>query len=443
MSSRIWNRLRRARSPALFVLLCHAAAFSYAAEPLTLDEAWQHAEQANPKLRASRAELIAAEGQSRDANALLWNNPEVSVEGRRRAIAEPAGTGTRNEGTVGIAQRFELLGQQSARRFIAGANLDAIRATIAETRREVRVEVEQRFVDVLTLQLRTETETQTLKVIQSASGLMQKRFKAGQDNRLDANLARIEAERAQNQVKALREELIRARAALAALLQLAPTSLPEVTGTLESGALPYTLDDLLGTVPNRPGLRALEHREQAARSQLGLERKSAYPDVTLGLSYGRERGLEGRDSITALTFSVPLPLFRRNATAIGRATSDLTRAQIDREATGRDARAQVLALWKQLQSLQDRIDDIQTSILPTLEENQRLSLRALQVGEIGLPQLLLVSRQLFDGRRDLIDAQNALRLTRVSLEAAAGWPAESEMQEANAAPVQQRNGAAK
>ncbi len=296
---------------------------------------------------------------------------------------------------------------------------------------------------MLALQLRTETETQTLKVIQNASGLMQKRFKAGQDNRLDANLARIEAERAQNQVKALREELIRARVALAALLQLAPTSLPEVTGTLESGALPYTLEGLLETVPQRSGLRALEHREQAARSQLSLERKSAYPDVTLGLSYGRERGLEGRDNITALTFSVPLPLFRRNASAIGRATSDLTRAQIDREATGRDARAQVLALWEQLQSLQDRIDDIKASILPTLEENQRLSLRALQVGEIGLPQLLLVSRQLFDGRRDLIDAQNALRLTKTSLEAAAGWPAESEIQEAIAVPAQQRNGAAK
>ena len=53
------------------------------------------------------------------------------------------------------------------------------------TRRAVRAEVEQHFVDVLALQLRAETETQTLKVIQDASRLMQKRMQAGQDNRLD------------------------------------------------------------------------------------------------------------------------------------------------------------------------------------------------------------------------------------------------------------------
>jgi cobalt-zinc-cadmium efflux system outer membrane protein len=420
---------RRTRAPIVFVLWCLVAlpAPSFAAEPLTLEEAWRLAEQANPRLRAEQAELDAAQGQVSDTRGAVWNNPELLGEYRNRAITEPDATGRRNEGTVGIQQRFELLGQQGVRRQVAGHNLEAVRATIAETRRAVRAEVEQRFVDVLALQLRTETETQTLKVIQDASRLVQKRMQAGQDNRLDANLARIEAERAQNQVRALREELIRAKAALATSLQLPPENLPAVKGTLDPGAPPYTLETLLQSIPQRPAFRAIEYREQAARSQLELERKSAYPDVTLGLNYGRESGLVGHDNIAGLTISVPLPLFRKNATAIGRAASDLTRAGIDRQPIHRDAHAQVLALWEQLQSLRGRVDDIRVSLLPTLEENQRLSLRALQVGEIGLPQLLLVSRQLFDGRRDLIDAQSALRLTRAALEAAAGWPPEGDL----------------
>jgi len=438
---------RRARAPVIFVLWCVITfpATAFGAEPLTLEEAWRLAERANPRLRAEQAELDAAQGQLSDTRGALWNNPELAGEYRNRAITEPDATGHRHEGTVGIQQRFELLGQQGVRRQIAGHNLEAVRAAIAETRRAVRAEVEQRFVDVLALQLRTETETQTLKVIQDASRLVQRRMQAGQDNRLDANLARIEAERAQNQVRALREELIRAKAALAASLQLAPENLPEVKGTLDTGTPPYTLETLLQSLPQRPAFRAIESREQAARSQLELERKSAYPDVTLGLSYGRESGLGGHDNIAGLTVSVPLPFFRRNATAMGRAASDLTRAGIDRQTINRDAHAQVLALWEQLQSLRGRVDDIRASLLPTLEENQRLTLRALQVGEIGLPQLLLVSRQLFDGRRDLIEAQNAFRLTRASLEAAAGWPRENDRIDFNPKPpaTTERSGAKK
>jgi cobalt-zinc-cadmium efflux system outer membrane protein len=382
-------------------------------------------------LAASRTSRLEAQGgasgtgrsrrQLTDAQGLLWNNPELSGEWANRKIIEPAGTARKNEGTVGIAQRFELLGQQGVRRRLAGQNIEAVRASIAETTRQVRAEVEQRFVNVLALQLRIETETQTLKV-QEASALVQKRLKAGESNRLDANLAKIEAEPAQNQVTALREQLIETRNALSVVLQFPPDSLPEVAGTLDTGPLPYTLYALLQSVSQRPGFGALEQREQAARTLLDLERKSAYPDVTLGLRYGRESALIGGDDITAFSVSIPLPLFRRNATGIGRAASDLTRAQIDRETTARDARAQVLALWGQLQILRARTDQITTSLVPTLEQNQRLSLRALQFGEIGLPQLLLVSRQLFDGRRDLLDARTALRLVTIALEAAAGWP---------------------
>ena len=49
-----------------------------------------------------------------------------------------------------------------------------------------------------------------------------------------------------------------------------------------------------------------------------------------------------------------------------------------------------------------------------------MSQRALAEGEISLAQMVLVNRQLLDARRDLIDALTELRLTRVSLDLAAG-----------------------
>lgn len=401
--------------------LCDMHAVAWSAEPLSLEQAWQRAEQASPKLRAARAELIAAEGRRSDAQAWLWNNPEVSAELRSRRITEPGVSGTRTEGGLGIAQTFEIAGQQRLRRTAAEQNLSALQASIADARRQVRAEVEQRFVHVLSLQLRIETETQGLRLIEEAAAMVQKRVKAGQDSKLDGNLANIEAQRARNELAGLREQLVESRAQLSESLQLAPETLPEVVGSLSSSRS-YTLEGLLKNIAQHPALHALAQREHLARSQLALERTSVYPDVTVGLSLERERGLDGRDNITALSASIPLPLFRKNATGIGQANAALNQVQIERQTTLRDVQAQVRTFWTQVQSLSARVANIESSILPSLEENQRLSMKALRAGEIGLPQLLLVNRQVVDGRRDLLDAQTALRLTKASLEAAAGWP---------------------
>jgi len=122
-----------------------------------------------------------------------------------------------------------------------------------------------------------------------------------------------------------------------------------------------------------------------------------------------------------LSVSLPLPLFRRNGTGIGRATTELTQVQVQQQAVQRDARAQVLALWERWENLKMRVKRLSESVLPSLEENQHLSSVSFRAGEIGLLQLLLVNRQVLDGQRDLLDARTELRLTQVTLEAAAGW----------------------
>ena len=72
------------------------------AGPLTLAEAMRLAETANPAVRAREAQLAAAEGARREAQPLLFNNPELSTERTRRRSGLPDGRA--NEWTVGIAQ---------------------------------------------------------------------------------------------------------------------------------------------------------------------------------------------------------------------------------------------------------------------------------------------------------------------------------------------------
>jgi|APLak6261680187_1056133.scaffolds.fasta_scaffold01567_3 cobalt-zinc-cadmium efflux system outer membrane protein len=397
---------------------------AHAAGPLTLDEAWRLAESANPTLRAARAGLDAAEGQLRDASGILYNNPQLSTDRTRRRTPQVGQPDNRfHEQSFGISQTFEIAGQAGHRREAASRDLAAVTENIDEVRRQMRAEVEQRFYRVLVLQRRIETEREALSAVEEAATAVRKRVAVGEDSRLDGNLATVEAERGRNQLAVLAEQLLQARAELAAALQLPAAELPETIGELRAALPAATLEALLAAARERPLLRALEHRERAARNRIDLERAAVYPDVTVGLSTGREAPYDAREQFTRLTLSIPLPLFRRNAAGIGRATTDLTQAEIERQSAERDVAAQVRALWQRLDSLRARIKRFTASVMPALDENRRLSSTAYRAGEIGLLQLLLVNRQLLDARRDYLDAVGEFIQTRITLEQTAGWPA--------------------
>lgn len=405
------------------IFLYYAVALPAAAESLTLKQAWQQAEAANPALRSARAKLATAEGQLADTRGLLWNNPQIEAQRVRREVPQAGLDNQRQrEWNASLSQAFEIGGQHGYRREAAAQELEALQSALLETRRQIRAEVEQQFVRVLALQLRIAAEQETLKLLQGAATVVNKRVTAGEDSRLDGNLAAVEAERGRNQLAALGEQLTEARAVLASALQMTPESLPEVAGELTPADARYTLNQLLASAANRPQARAFELREAAARNRLDLERASVYPDITLGVRSGREGAAAAREKLLGVSVSLPLPLFRRNAGGIGRATTELTQAQIERQAAGRDTPAQVRALWLKVESLRARVKRLEDTVLASLDENQRLSSISYRAGEIGLLQLIVVNRQVLDGRRDLLDARAELRLATVALEAAAGLP---------------------
>ncbi len=412
------------RHLGILALLFLAGSSAYAVGPLTLDEAWRLAETANPTLRAARANLDAVEGQLRDASGLLYNNPQLSTDQTRRRVPLTGLPDSRfNEQSVGILQTFEIAGQSGYRRDAAAQVLAAVTADIDEVRRRVRAEVEQRFYRVLIMQHRIEAERESLAAVNDAAAAVKKRVAVGEDSLLDGNLAMVEAERGLNQLAVLEEQLLQARVELSTALQLTASALPETTGELRAAPMTASLETLLASARERPLLRSLEHREQAARNRLSLERATAYPDVTVGLSAGREAPYDAREQFTRLTISVPLPLFRRNGAGIGKATTELTQAVIERQSSERDVMAQVNAFWQRMGSLQSRVKRLAESVLPALDENRRLSSTAYLAGEIGLLQLLLVNRQLLDARRDYLDAVGDFIQTRINLEQAAGWSA--------------------
>lgn len=417
-----------------FSLLALAFALAVAANPatargplapgLTLDEALQRAELAHPLVQARQARLTAIEGQRREADALLGSNPELEAQRVRRRL--PAPDGRAHEWALGIVQPFETGGQRRHRRAAASAGLDAAQAEIDAARLLARAQAAQRFHEVLAAQRRVQLEEQALGLFEATARAVEKRRAAGEDTRLDANVALIEAERARNALAAAREDLLDARTALGAVLQLEEGELPAVVGelALPTAGSPYSLAELLATAHEQPRQRALQAQEQAARAAVSLEQARRYPDVSVGLGLGREGPGDARERLAMLSVSVPLPIFQRNDAALGQALSQATETEIERRVTLRDTDAQVHSLWARLESQRERVQRLQAAMMPVTRRNRQLAAKSRQAGQIGLLEQLLVNRQALDAARELDDALARYHATRIELEEAAGWQPE-------------------
>jgi outer membrane protein, heavy metal efflux system len=392
------------------------------AEPLTLEAAWDIAARNNPDLHRLIANQNIPAGEFKDASAPLYYNPTVNLETRTRRIAQTGASDPyRGEYGIGISQTFEIAGQQTFRRQAAEESKTAIYQDIAEEYRFLHAQLEEQFISVLTVQKRIEVEQRILKLIEQNTSLTSKRVSAGEDSLLDGNLAIVDAERARNQLISLNEQLLGARNQLAATLQLNANDFPEVTGALTPNVTQYTLQDLFNRLDSRPGIQALITKEASARSRLELQKSMRYPDLTVSLINTTEASLAGSDNISSIGVSLPLPIFRRNAAGIGRATAELTQSEINKTSGTRNAKATVEAAWLRRENIKDRVRRLNSEVYPRLEENLTLSRKAFENGEIGLPQLLIVQRQVVDAQRDIIDAQKELRLVQIELEYISGW----------------------
>lgn len=396
---------------------------------LKLAEALRLAATANPELGRAAAQQSAVEGGLQEARALFFNNPQLSAERTRREVPQAGLAGERrSEWSLGLSQPLEIAGQRAHRRAEAEAAVQAFGTELERTRREVRVSTAEQFYQVLALQQRQSIETQARVLFERTAEAIEKRRVAGEDTRLDANVASVELARAQGQLEAVHEQLIAARASLSATLQLPPERSFEAEGRLDEGvddALPSPAE-LLARLEAQPQQLKLAAQEDMARARLALERASRVPDLTVGLSLGREGSRDARERLTTLSISLPLPLFKRNAAAIGQAGSALTQAGIDRLAGQRDSESATRALLARLKSLQQRVLRLSSSVAPRLADNESLSLRSMKAGQIGLLELIQVSRQVFDARREQLDALLDYQTTRLALARITGLPLNAE-----------------
>jgi outer membrane protein, heavy metal efflux system len=390
------------------VVCLHVGVAAAQSRVMTLAEVLARARDQAPQIVSARLALEESRGRLAGASVRFQSNPQIDA-----AIGNRNGPDTRfTDLELGLGQSFEPGARRSAR--IAGANA-AIAQTSANSEEVTRTVLRlaaSAYYRALHAKERIKLLNATYELASSVYSAADRRFKAGDIAVLDVNIARASLAR----VRAEREGAEASKSiALGELRQLLGLEGEvEVDGSL-SRPEETDVNTALQTAAQRPELRALEAGIQEAETELRLGLSFSKPEYGVGVRYAREEG----DQIVLGGMTVTLPMFSKGQEqrAVGSARAARLRAELDaaRSRVQIEVRAAFDAYTRRLSAVRM----LETDAIPGLDENEQLTTRSFEVGQLGLPELLLIRREILDTRSQYLDALLEAALARIDLDASA------------------------
>lgn len=394
---------------AVWAAICVPTVADAQSRTMTLADVLARAREQAPQIVSARLAVEETRGRLFGASLRFQTNPELEA-----SVGNREGPDSRfTDLEIGIGQSFEPRSRRSAR--IAGAQAAIAQSTanVDETAREVLRFAAGAYFRVLHAQERIRLLDATQELAANVHSVADRRFKAGDIAVLDVNIARASLAR----VRAEREaaEALRALAVgdLRQLLRMDGDI--RVEGELTGGGDP-DLTALLQAASQRPELRALEAGVQEAEAEARLGRTFARPEFGLGLRYAREEG----DQIVLGGVTISLPVFSKGQElrVVGSARAARLRTELDAARTR--AQIEVRSAFEAYSRRMAAIRILAADAIPGLGENEALTTRSFDVGQLGLPELLLIRREILDTRVQYLDALLEAALARIDLDASAG-----------------------
>jgi cobalt-zinc-cadmium efflux system outer membrane protein len=403
--------LRSIRILQSIALVCAAGGLAQAQTVLTLDQALNRARLKAPALLSAKARIEEARGHLKGASIFQQSNPvaEGSIGPRF------SDQGNTTDGDVSISQDFEAMGRRSAR--IAGAQTRVTReiAVSRETGRAVLRDVAAAFMKALAANEKLKVLTAAEQVSSSFLETAERRYQAGDIPILEVNLAKNGAARARAELRSGRAELAASMGQLRVLLGMSPEEEFSVSGDLTS-AKKYDLTALVSTAEDRPDIRVLESELQGAQADVRLGNTFKSPDFGAIARYQRDQG----DNIVQGGVRITLPAFSRGQELTATGSARVTRIRGELEAIKTAIRNEIKTAFDTYAFRAEALQELERLALPSLLENETLARRSYEEGEIGLPELLLIRREILETRLAYLTTLLDAALASVDLEFKAG-----------------------
>lgn len=378
---------------------------------LTFDETVARAREQAGTVVIARARIAEAAAELVNASVRFRDNPIIETNAGPRT-----GGGVRSTDLeVGLSQQFETGGQRGAR--IAGtqALIDRYRADVDEAQRRVVFDAALAFLDGIAAQERLRIAEESDTVSRDLLNVTERRYALGDIAAIDVNLARVDAARSAASLRGARADFTAAVGRLRVVLRLPASSAIELRGTLDLPA-PQPLVALREAIGQRPDFQALRAEAREAEAQIQLGRALQRPDFGVRVGYEREEA----SNVVLGGLTISLPAFQRGQGTFAGGVARASRLRQELE-TARDAAvAELEAAYAVHQQHVTLATTFAAEAVPGLDDNQSLTRRSYDAGELNLMDLLLIRRDALETRTMIIDRRLEAARSRATVDYVAG-----------------------
>jgi cobalt-zinc-cadmium efflux system outer membrane protein len=377
-----------------------------AARAVTLDEALAAVARA-PERKVAALETEAARRRVSAAGA--WPATSVGISTTlRTARVIPA-----------LSFPLPVFGTLSAERHAAQKELDVAQHGESGADLGLRRRVSAAWVDLFHAEASAELATRAAARQKELSDITAHRFEAGESPHSEVVAANAETQRAAADARAAQAAIAGASAELAGTLGWSLDVALHAQGALPETQLPDGLATLLAKTRAHPEVRAAQARVAASQAQVEVQRKRAWPQLSLEAEASiDDRTLPGSDFRAGL--GMELPLFGRTSEAVNAAAAERDAARAQSDATQHAIAAQLVTAYRRCQAALERVRSLHDDVLPAQREAERLARAAYAEGQQGFTAVVQAERALIELEQASLDAQEELALAVIDLEWSSG-----------------------
>ena len=370
--------------------------------PVLLSTVLDAVERANPRLDVARATARAA--YARVPGLTRPPDPQLQFGLMNYDLATFRPMDVIGMKQLQLMQMVPVAGKLRLAGLAATARADATATRVADVSSELRARAAMIFFDLYTVDGTLGVARDTRRLLQEISDIVGKMYQVGDGRQADVLRANVELARMEEDI--IRMETMRtSMAARINALIVEPADAPIGAPRLPVFPVdPPTLVFLTQLAEkNRPMIRAGAQEVEAADASAELARREIWPDLQVGLQYGRQRGPMGPQNMGSLMVGASLPIFAgsrqlqmREETNAMRAMAAAELASMRAETRGATAESYAsLMRARRLGAL------YRTSVLPQAEATISSSLASYRVGSVNFMTLLDAQMTLNRYRQEL------------------------------------------
>jgi outer membrane protein TolC len=376
----------------------------------------------NPQIQAARLRVNAARWQVPQARSL--DDPMLGVTVQPAPVQTAAGE---QRVILSANQKLPWHGKLDARANRAAALAKQSEAEAHAVELDVIERVKRAYFELYRIDRVKEVVEEQQAILRDLIQIAEARYETGAVSQQDVLRLQVELARQEAELVRLRQTRESVSASLARLLAVPSQTLLLTPDSLNPAELEAELEELQAiALAARPELHGQLAAMAAERRTLMLAELGYYPDVTLGASWigvddaGISPVADGQDAVL-LSASLNVPLYRKRLdAAVYEARARTVAAARRYDAVRDETTEQVTTFWSEVRSQQDLLALFRDEIIPRSEQAFELSVRAYQVGEVDVLQLLTNMQELLRHEQTVHELTAKSRQSLAALERVLG-----------------------